>query len=115
MSGRILVESKSPKSQSIEAVKALLTWRKMPTVPMPATIELPGGVILVLGSKKDIYYTTTHNDCSCPARAFHPDKQCKHMARFATVEVHIPKAVHDMMPRGGLELMDKIGFKPCLE
>jgi hypothetical protein len=93
MAGKLIVESKSPKSQSIEAVKALLFWRRMPIDPMPATIEFPGGsVVLVQSSKKDIYYTVTANDCSCPARLSILIGECKNMQKyFATSEVQIPK------------------------
>ncbi len=83
LSGKTLYEKESPKTQSIEAVKTLLSWRKMPTSPMPDYIEMPGGVFLIANNKKDAYYTTTARDCSCPARTYNPGNPCKHMrARF---------------------------------
>jgi hypothetical protein len=117
MSGKILIESKNPKTQSIEAVKALLSWRHMPTDPMPTQIEFPGGaVVLVLGSKKDIYYAVTHDDCSCPAKCYHPGQMCKHQKKFfARDDVGIPREVIAKISQGGLELMDTVGFRPCLE
>jgi hypothetical protein len=105
MSGKLLVESKNPISQSVEAVKALLSWRKMPTEPMPTQIEFPGGaVVLVQGSKKDIYYTVTARDCSCPAKCYHPCQRCKHQKKFF--------ARDEAMPHGELELMNTVGFRP---
>jgi hypothetical protein len=139
MAGKILVESKNPISQSIEAVKALLSWRHMPTDPIPATIGFPGGaVVLVQSSKRDIYYTVTASDCSCPAKCYHPGQRCKHQKKFfATAEVQIPRDVIAKMPhvemiidayapdttegevrywqsKGELELIDRVGFRPVL-
>ncbi len=81
---RTLLDSGSPVTQSIEGIKALLEWRKMPTNPMPDHIELPGKVFLVLSSKKDVYYTTTRRTCSCPAQSYHPGERCKHKKKFFT-------------------------------
>lgn len=82
----LLVETVAPVTQDVNAVKALLSWRKMPTEPMPDYIELPGNVFLVLSSKRDVYYTTTRRACSCPAQSYHPEKRCKHQSKFFTSE-----------------------------
>ena len=82
MGTKSLLDSGSPVTQSIEAVEALLSWRKMPTSPMPDHIELLGQVFLVLSSKKDVYYTTTRQACSCPWQVYNPEKRCKHQRKF---------------------------------
>jgi hypothetical protein len=126
---RTFLDSGSPVTQTIEAVTALLTWCKMPTEPMPITVELPGGnVVLVQSSKKDCYYTTTARDCSCPAKAFHPNKRCKHMLRHFPIskEMLIDAAIGETTAgeieywqkkdsRNGLELMQTAGFRPVPE
>lgn len=79
---KLLLDSGSPVTQSIEAVAALLSWRKMPTSPMPDHIELLGQVFLVLSGKRDVYYTTTRQACSCPWQVYNPSKRCKHQRKF---------------------------------
>ena len=84
MSGKTLFDDASPKTQSIDAVKALLTWRGRETDPMPQTVEFThesgeGRLMLILSNKKDGYYTTTSSNCSCPARTYNPGQPCKHM------------------------------------
>jgi hypothetical protein len=78
MSGKILVQMESPKTQSIEAVKALLSWQGKSTEPLPAAITLDGAQ-LTRSKKGDCFYVTTATDCSCPARCFNPGTACKHM------------------------------------
>jgi hypothetical protein len=82
MGTKSLLDSGSPVTQSIEAVAALLSWRKMPTSPMPDHIELLGKVFLVLSGKRDVYYTTTQQACSCPWQVYNPSKRCKHQRKF---------------------------------
>jgi len=79
MAARILFDGASPKTQSVEAVKSLLSWRGRGSDPLPEFVELAGSVRLTLSSKGDCYYTTTPTDCSCKARTFNPAAQCKHM------------------------------------
>jgi len=82
MNGKNLFEGRTgPVTQSLDAVKALLTWRGRGTDPMPQTVEFEGGearVVLVLSAKKEHYYTVTANACSCPGAAYRPDQPCKH-------------------------------------
>jgi len=79
MNGRILVQLESPKTQTVEAVKSLLSYVGRSCNPMPSFVELAGGVRLTRSKKGDAYYTTTSRDCSCPARAYNPGVACKHM------------------------------------
>lgn len=78
MSGKTIFEAKSPKTQSVEAVKALLSWQGKSAEPLPVAIPLNGSQ-LTLSSKADVYYMTTARDCSCPVRCFNPGHACKHM------------------------------------
>lgn len=78
-----MIEVESPKTQSSEAIKSLLTWKKVSCDPMPADIGLDNGrLMLVLSNKKDAYYTVTARACSCPAATYHPGQPCKHQRKY---------------------------------
>lgn len=84
MSARTLIEMQNPVTQSLDAIKAFLTWKGRAVDPMPSTIEFmqeQGRMVLVLSNKKDSYYVTTATKCSCPS-AVYRGGQCKHMRRF---------------------------------
>ena len=73
----------SPKTQSIEAVKALLAFKKVASDPLPQEVSLDGGrLVLVLSNKKDAYYVTTPKSCSCPSAVYHPGVACKHSKKY---------------------------------
>ena len=77
------IEMENPKTQSIDAVKALLTWRGRAIDPLPQYVELgskEGRCVLVLSNKKDAYYVTTARACSCPA-AIYNHGPCKHQRK----------------------------------
>jgi hypothetical protein len=74
-----ITQTESPKTQSLDAIKALLKFVGRGCDPLPVYVELTGGVRLTKSSKGDAYYTTTPTDCSCKARAFNPGHACKHM------------------------------------
>ena len=88
MDGKNLLEGRTgPISQSIEAVKSLLTWRGRGTDPMPSTLEFinegeGSRLVLVLSNKKDSYYVVTPAKCSCPAATYHPGQPCKHQRKY---------------------------------
>ena len=51
-----------PVTQSLDAIKAFLTWKGRAVDPMPSTIEFmqeEGRMVLVLSNKKDGYYVIT--------------------------------------------------------
>ncbi len=76
-------EVESPKTQSIEAVKALLAFKKVASDPLPQEVSLDGGrLVLVLSNKKDAYYVTTPKSCSCPSAVYHPGVACKHSKKY---------------------------------
>ena len=72
-------------TQSTEAVVSLLKYLGKPIDPLPPTVDLPG-MVLVLNNKRDAYYTTSENSCSCPSAAYRPGQRCKHQRR------HFPQA-----------------------
>jgi hypothetical protein len=72
-------------TQSTEAVVSLLKYLGEPIDPLPATVDLLG-MILVLSNRKDVYYTTSENSCSCPSAAYRPGQRCKHQRK------HFPQA-----------------------
>jgi len=83
MQGKIVVEINSPKTQTLDAVKSFLTYAGRPFDPLPTDVSLENGrMVLVLSSKKDVYYCTTSRACSCPAAAYHPGQRCKHQKRY---------------------------------
>ena len=83
MEGRTLLASGSPLTQSIDAVKSLLVYTGQASDPLPPFVEMPGReVVLVLSSKKDVYYTTTARACSCPSGTYRPGQICKHRKTY---------------------------------
>jgi hypothetical protein len=84
VSGKTLVQIENPVTQSLDAIKAFLTWKGRAVDPMPSTIEFmqeEGRMVLVLSNKKDSYYVTTATKCSCPSATYR-GSSCKHMRRF---------------------------------
>jgi hypothetical protein len=84
MSGKNILEGRTgPITQSVDAVKALLTWKKIASDPLPADVSLDNGrLVLVLSNKKDVYYTVTPSRCSCPSATYHPGQPCKHIRHY---------------------------------
>jgi len=88
MNGKKLVyQVESPKTQSTDAVKTLLAYKKVASDPLPQEVSLDGGrLVLVLSNKKDAYYTVTSRACSCPAATYNPGKPCKHITAHFKAE-----------------------------
>ena len=107
------MELSAPVTQTVEAVKGLLTWRGRAVDPLPDMVELEVGdnkVVLVLSAKKDAYYTTTSRACSCPANVWRSGP-CKHMRK------HFPEAEEKGKPTKTLDIfgMERKQFQPFLE
>ena len=83
MNGKNILEGRTgPITQSVEAVKALLSWKKIASDPLPADVSMDSGrLVLVLSNKKDVYYTVTPSRCSCPSATYHPGQPCKHQRK----------------------------------
>ena len=82
---RALLDGTSPKTQSAEAIKSLLAWKRVSCDPLPEFVEMGKGdsrLVLVLNNKKDAYYTVTSRSCSCPASVYNPGKPCKHSRKY---------------------------------
>jgi len=87
MSGKIVIETANPKTQTVDAVKALLAYMHRPAEPLPEFVELQDRMRLTRSKDGKGYYLTTPKNCSCPARAFNPGAPCKHMkALQASIE-----------------------------
>ena len=86
MAGGVIVEVKSPVTQTTEATVLLLKYLGKPFDPLPQEVRLPGAV-LVLSNKKDCYYVTTEKACSCPSATYRPGQSCKHQRK------HYPQKV----------------------
>jgi hypothetical protein len=99
-------------TQQTEAVVSMLKFFGKPTTPPPQTVDLPG-MVLVLSNKKDVYYTTSANSCSCPSAAYRPGQLCKHQRKYFP-EKSIRLSPEDLIAE--LErLKPKVPFKPFLE
>ena len=76
---RTLLEA--PVTQSTAAIVELLNFLGKTSNPLPEAVELPS-MALVLSNKKDVFYTTTANSCSCPSASYRPGQKCKHQRRY---------------------------------
>jgi len=88
---KTLLASGSPITQRIDAVKALLAWKKVACDPLPEFVEMGDGdsrLVLVLSNKKDAYYTVTAKGCSCPAATYHHGP-CKHQKKYFPQEANL--------------------------
>jgi hypothetical protein len=87
MSEKNLLEDRTgPVTQSVEAVKALLTWKGRASDPLPSVVEFANEgkesrLMLVLSNKKNSYYVTTATKCSCPSQTYRGGT-CKHIRKF---------------------------------
>ena len=106
MAGKTLIQIENPKTQTVEAVKALLSWKHHPVNPLPCDVSLENNrLVLVLNNTKDAYYTCTAKACSCPAAVYHPGQRCKHQRKyFPEVKAARPAVVEARKP-----------FRPFLE
>lgn len=92
MAEKTIIDIQKPQTQTLEAVKALLSWRGRASDPLPEFVEMGEGdnrLVLVLSNKKDCFYVTTARDCSCPAHNWHPGQRCKHQRKhFPEQTIH---------------------------
>ena len=110
MDGKTIFDGASPKTQSIDAVKALLTWKGRAVAPMPSKIEFANEgeesrLVLVLSNKKDTYYVTTATKCSCPSQVYRGGT-CRHMRKY------FPQERAASVPESGSIRPDMRGFRP---
>ena len=85
MTERTLLEGSGCTTQSVDAVEGLLNSLGRPTEPLPSVVDL-GSVKLVLSNKKDVYYTVTAKECSCPSATYRGGP-CKHIRKYFPDEV----------------------------
>ena len=100
MNTKTILKVESPQTQTVAAVKALLSWKGRASDPLPEFVEMGAGesrLVLVLSNKRDCYYTTTARDCSCPARNWHPNGPCKHIRRYC------PEQQATSKPQAGIQ------------
>ena len=76
---RTLLEA--PVTQSTAAIVCLLKYLGKSIDPLPEAVEL-SSMALVLSNKKDVYYVTAANSCSCPSAAYRPGQKCKHQRQY---------------------------------
>ena len=93
MSGRTILKVENPVTQSLAAIKALLSWKGRASDPLPQFVEIgkeESRLVLILSNKRDAYYTCTARACSCPGNQFRHN--CKHQRRFFPQETARPAA-----------------------
>jgi hypothetical protein len=131
LSEKVIYENEGLKTQSSEAVKALITFHSHGHEPaeMPAFYRLTVEMVLVKSNKGDVYYVTTPTNCSCPARTYNPGKPCKHSRRYfpqpkpaqareAEVEAELAKekcAKRLARPPEDSIMPSKAGFRPVID
>ena len=83
MSGTIIFDGEGPKTQSIDAVKALIAYHHHSQEPaeMPDFYRLSRDMVLALSGKRDAYYVVTNKACSCPSFT-HRGGPCKHQRKY---------------------------------
>ena len=135
MSEKLIYESEMPVTQAIESRNALAKFLGMKE-ELPETIALANGVRLTLSSKKDCYYITTPQSCTCKAGQY--GRICKHRKALEgpkprgqslaqTLEEHdrnlckMPASYRRMVRMAReeaesepLELIHKGGFRPAM-
>lgn len=111
MAAQMIVEVPNPITQDTKAVVELLKCLGRLYSPLPDAVKLPD-VVLALSSKKDVYYTVTGRDCSCPARTYHPGQACKHMKRFFPAGQIPKKTILQEMMEEGYETSFEPGDEP---
>jgi hypothetical protein len=112
VSGRNLLEGRTgPITQSIAAIKALLSWKGRASDPLPQFVELgkdEGKLVLVLSNKRDAYYCVTPKTCSCPAQTWHPGTPCKHQRKHFPEVKTTTKRSEPLIKRGGFKSFDEM-------
>jgi len=106
MSGKNLLEGRTGQiTQSVEAVKSLLTWKHRASDPLPSVVEFANEgeesrLVLVLSNKKDSYYVTTATKCSCPSQTYRGGP-CKHMRKHFGTCANATVESESIRPTGG--------------
>lgn len=103
MSGKNLLEGRTgPITQSVAAVKSLLSFVGRASDPLPPDVSLDNGrMVLVLSNKKDVYYCTTSRACSCPAHNFGHGQRCKHQRKYFAEQIAKPAETDSIRPKVG--------------
>ena len=86
------------QTQSPDAVRNMIEYFDgSPCERMPAKVQLANGWQLALSSKRDCYYVSSKNECSCPG--FHYHRTCRHVKalRETVVKEHVID-LHDTRP-----------------
>jgi hypothetical protein len=111
MSGKNLLEGKTgPVTQSLAAVKSLLAYVGRGCDPLPEFVEMgkgDGKVVLMLSNKRDVYYTTTSERCSCPAATYHQGP-CKHVRKHFPQVAKPEPTDEPLIQRGGFKPFDEL-------
>lgn len=111
MAGKTLIDIQKPQTQTVDAIKALLSWRGRASDPLPSFVEMGEGearMVLVLSNKKDCFYVVTVRDCSCPAHNWHPNQRCKHQ------RAHFPETMQATTKLEQSIIPERRPFKPYL-
>ena len=100
-----------PVTQSVEAIKSLLSLVGRASDPLPSEVTLDNGrLVLILSNKKDCYYVATQKACSCPSATYRHSGPCKHQRKyFAEVAAQTkPTPREPLIQRGGFKPFDEM-------
>jgi hypothetical protein len=97
MAGKLIYESESPKTQTVEAVEALAVY--LNRAIEGGVLDL-GAVKLVKSNKGDAYYTVTERSCSCPSATYRPGQSCKHQRKYFSQPAKAAEATGSIRPTG---------------
>ena len=73
--------SEAPVTQSTKAIVELLNFLGKTSNPLPEDFPILY-VARLSFNKKDVFYITTANSCSCPSAAYRPGQKCKHQRLY---------------------------------
>jgi hypothetical protein len=109
MSGKTTFDGTSPKTQSVDAVKSLLTWKGRAVDPLPSVVEFAhegadSHLVLILSNKKDAYFVCTATKCSCPSQTYRGGT-CRHQRKYFGAR---PEQVANIADSSGRPIVEEV-------
>jgi len=83
MANKPLLDRLSFVTRSRQAIVQMLKALDVPVDPLPEVVDL-GPIKFVLSDKRDVFYTVSAQECSCPSFAYH-GWPCKHQEKHFQV------------------------------
>jgi SWIM zinc finger len=98
MFSRAIFENSTPITQSVEAVKQLIAYLNngQEAEELPLFQKMSDKLVLVLNSKKDAFYVTTPDACSCPSFIYRGGP-CKHQRKYFGESKHRGQSIAETL------------------